>query len=424
MKAAMDVRLRRLVEHARAHSPFFTALYRELPADWTLSDLPLIEPADYWRQCQPLEDWPVLSGPLADGHVFKTGGSTSDGKLSVFRRDEWQAFVRAFGQGLGRQLLPGDRVANLFFAGDLYTSLLFIHGALSHSPAPVVEFPFTCNVEDAALADAIDTLDINVLAGVPVQLVRFASWLQQAGRALTGVRCLLYGGESLFAEQLALLGRVFPNARIGSIGCASVDAGLIGAAGPDCAQGEHRVFDADTIVEIIDEASGLPITEPDRKGLLVVSNLQRRLMPVIRYPTGDLACWREPAGRPERKFALQGRASRGHRVRVCTLSLFPDELDPLLRGQDGVLAWQLLVGRRDGVDTLSLRVASEYAPAPAAEPLRERLLTAQPALAELCRQGLLRLDVAYCAPEAMLTHPRSGKLMRVVDQRAYEEVAA
>ena len=31
MKAAMDVRLRRLVEHARAHSPFFTALYRELP---------------------------------------------------------------------------------------------------------------------------------------------------------------------------------------------------------------------------------------------------------------------------------------------------------------------------------------------------------------------------------------------------------
>ena len=172
----------------------------------------------------------MLSGPLADGHVFKTGGSTSDGKLSVFRRDEWQAFVRAFGQGLGRQLLPGDRVANLFFAGDLYTSLLFIHGALSHSPAPVVEFPFTCNVEDAALADAIDTLDINVLAGVPVQLVRFASWLQQAA-ALTGVRCLLYGGESLFAEQLALLGRVFPNARIGSIGCASVDAGLIGAAG-------------------------------------------------------------------------------------------------------------------------------------------------------------------------------------------------
>ena len=89
-----------------------------------------------------------------------------------------------------------------------------------------------------------------------------------------------------------------------------------------------------------------------------------------------------------------------------------------------MLAWQLLVGRRDGVDTLSLRVASEYAPAPAAELLRERLLTAQPALAELCRQGLLRLDVAYCAPEAMLTHPRSGKLMRVVDQRAYEEVAA
>ncbi|UGA40175.1 hypothetical protein JOS77_13045 [Chromobacterium haemolyticum] len=71
MKAAMDARLRRLVEHARAHSPFFTELYRALPEDWTLSDLPLIEPADYWSRCQPLVDWPVLSGPLADGHVFK-----------------------------------------------------------------------------------------------------------------------------------------------------------------------------------------------------------------------------------------------------------------------------------------------------------------------------------------------------------------
>ncbi|WP_445496244.1 phenylacetate--CoA ligase family protein [Photorhabdus sp. SF281] len=423
----MTLSLHDLVEYARNHAPFFRDLYCDLPrSGWTLTDLPLIDPTDYWQQSQPLANWPVLTGPINGGHVFKTGGSTSEGRMSVFSCNEWRAFVRAFGQGLAQQLQPGDRVANLFFAGDLYTSLLFIHGALSYSPVPVVEFPFTCSVDDRALADAIVSLGINVLAGVPAQLLRFASTLQQSGQTMPGIERLLYGGESLFPEQLTLLGHVFPHARIGSIGCASVDAGLIGAASPDCGHGEHRVFDTDTMIEIIDESSGQPITVSGQNGMLVVTNLQRRLMPVIRYPTGDLACWCEEPGRPRRKFALQGRAGSAHRVRVGTLSLFPDHIAHLLRQQEGILAWQLLLSRQDGIDKIKLLLASDSSPMPLATVVHQALLAAQPAMAKLCCQGLLHVEVTYCALENMVTHPRSGKLMRVVDHRGYraEEKAA
>ncbi|WP_047243133.1 phenylacetate--CoA ligase family protein [Chromobacterium subtsugae] len=414
----MNPKLKSLVDHARRHSPFYRQLYRALPAEgWRLSDLPPADPDHYWRGSQTLRDWPVLTAPLDDGHVFKTGGSTSEGKLSVFSRAEWQAFVQAFGGGVARQLRAGDRVANLFFAGDLYTSLLFIHGALSRAPLPLVEFPFTCNVDDAVLADAIRRYEINALTGVPAQLLRFAHHLAHAGQTLAGVDTVLYGGESLFGEQLALLKQAFPQARIASVGCASVDAGLIGYAEPGCRHGEHRVFDDDSLVEILDEASGEPISETGRCGVLTLTNLQRRLMPVIRYPTGDLACWREPPG-PARKFALQGRAGQGHRVRVGTLSLFPAQLAPLLERHAELLAWQLAIERRDGRDALSLLLASRRQLDCAA--LRQDLLAAQPAIAALCAAGQLRLDIVQTSPERMRTHPRSGKLMRVVDLRDYQ----
>jgi phenylacetate-CoA ligase len=417
----MNSPLNDLVDYVRNHSPFFAELYGDLPTtDWQLTDLPLIDPIKYWRQSQSLADWPVLTGPVGQGHVFKTGGSTGEGKLSVFTREEWRAFTCGFSQGLAMQLQPGDRVANLFFAGDLYTSLLFIHDALAYSPIPVVEFPFTGQVVDGVLAQAIVDHHINVLAGVPVMLSRFARSLQQQGRQLLQVRCILYGGESVFPEQLQLFNEVFPHARIGSIGCASVDAGLIGAASPDCQPGEHRLFDADTVVEIIDEISGQPLTEPEQCGLLVVTNLRRHLMPIIRYPTGDLACWCEPQYQPQRKFMLQGRAGSSHRVRIGTLSLFPADIAGLLQQQvSGLLGWQLLLDRQAGADQLIVQVASKKPITWDCHSLRQTLLASQPLMAEQCQSGILQLKVMSCVLEDFLIHPRSGKLLQMVDLRNY-----
>ncbi|KVW63341.1 phenylacetate--CoA ligase family protein [Burkholderia ubonensis] len=413
----MHPRLLPLVEHARAHSPHYRALYRALPAHgWRLTDLPPTNPADYWRDSQDLAHWPVLTAALDDAHVFKTGGSTGDGKLSVFSRAEWRAFVQAFGAGLASQLRDGDRVANLFFAGDLYTSLLFIHGALSHAPVALVEYPFTCLVDHNVLATAIRQHRINVLAGVPAQLLRFAHYLAERGHTLPDVRTVLYGGESLFDEQIELLAQVLPLARFGSVGCASVDAGLIGYADPACGHGEHRVFDHDSMIEIIDEDSGEPIDEAGRPGILLITNLQRRLMPVIRYPSGDFACWREPPG-PARKFALLGRATHAHRIRVGTLSLFPEELGRALDEACALLGWQLELSRVDRVDCLTLLLAAR-APLDLAR-IRDAVLAAQPAIAAQCAGHQLRVTLRQTPLAQMLTHPRSGKLLRIVDRRDY-----
>jgi phenylacetate-CoA ligase len=417
----MMQRLESIVDHARRFSPYYAHHLRALPArGWSLSDLPLIEAASFWRMERGLAHWPVLTGALEDAVVFKTGGTAGPGKLSVFSREEWQGFVSAFGRGMASRLRAGDRVANLFFAGDLYASFLFIHGALQSSPVPVTEYPFAGLIEPGALAQSVESFGISVLAGLPVQMLRLAEWLEANGRTLPQVTTLLYGGEGLFAEQTVHLARVFPNAHCASIGYAGVDSGLLGASTADCRFGEHRVFDDEACVELIDEDSGEVIETPGRAGRLVVTSLTRYLMPMIRYPVGDLAEWVEVQGTPKRKFLLRGRCGEGYRVRIGVFTLFPDEIGREIQRRFGACVWQMLIGGAgEPCERVTLCVVRHGQVGDT-----ECLESALGAMYPPERGFELPIRVRWCSPGELVTHPRSGKLPRVVDLRGAAERAA
>ncbi|WP_226499434.1 AMP-binding protein [Pseudomonas sp. MWU16-30322] len=418
------VELNDLLGYVRRHSAYYREHLKAVAMPISaLSELPEIDPEQYWRGSQNPQQWPVLTGPQNDALIFKTGGTTGAGKLSLFTRAEWQTLVRDFGSHLTAQLNPGDRVANLFFVGDLYASFIFVHDALAHVETAVSEFPFTGAVDSAVLVDSIVAYQINVLAGIPAQLLKLAAWLERQSLVLEGVETLLYGGESLFAAQLQLLHRVFPNARIASIGYASVDAGLIGISARDCALGEHRMLERHKLLEIIDEVSGEVIEECNRNGRLVVTNLTRRLMPVIRYPVGDLACWREPSGTPMRKFALMGRGMSSQRVRVGVLSLDTADIGDLVQSVGTSDNWQLVIEQQGKKDLLSLRwVPGTLTPdiSLTTSRLRRALIDQYPLIGTLHNDQLLDLHVIACAGDELTCHPRSGKRQRVVDRRDYE----
>ncbi|WP_332763226.1 phenylacetate--CoA ligase family protein [Pseudomonas koreensis] len=415
--------LHQLLAFVRESSPYYAMHWQHVAVqDTALDQLPVVDPKQYWQAGQPLEHWPVLTSAVERALVFKTGGTTGAGKLSVFTREEWQALVRDFGSQLGQQLNRGDRVANLFFVGDLYASFVFIHDALAHEDAGVIEYPFTGDVDPAALADAIRQYRINVLAGVPAQLLAFAGELERQSLCLYEVQTLLYGGESLFAGQLQRLRRVFPNARIASIGYASVDAGFIGASSRDCALGEHRMLPDHSVVEIIDEHTGEVIDECGRTGRLVITNLTRRLMPLIRYPVGDLACWREPATAARRKFALMGRSASSRRIRVGSMTLLTEDIERIIQRTTGSEDWQMIISQSAGVDRLSFKWLVDTqmsATAQCSAALHSELIDQYPLITQLGPQGLLEVQVRGCSADQLVRHPRSGKHQRVVDLRVY-----
>ncbi|UQS16505.1 phenylacetate--CoA ligase family protein [Pseudomonas sp. HS6] len=418
------IELQDLVAFARQHSRFYASHFADVAEQVTsLSELPVIDPAHYWKGSQDLDRWPVLTAGLGNAMVFKTGGTTRDGKLSVFERGEWQTLVEDFGRSLNVHLNKGDRVANLFFVGDLYASFIFTHDALAHVQPGVVEFPFTGHVDSAVLTDAISRHRINVLAGLPAHLLTFAAWLERQGRRLGCVERLLYGGESLFPAQLQLLGRVFPNVRVASMGYASVDAGFIGASHPDCALGEHRMTRGHSVLEILDEQTGEVIEECDRTGRLVMTNFTRRLMPLIRYPVGDRACWRELDRTPMRKFALMGRSADSQRVRVGILTLLPDEIGNTVQRITGSDDWQLVIEQVGTKDVLRLKWAPDAVqstPFDTDRRLHSALIEHYPLIKQLNADHLLDMEIHCCTVQDLSCHPRSGKRQRVLDLRAYD----
>jgi phenylacetate-CoA ligase len=405
-----------LIEHVRTHSPYYRDLYAGLPADAALTDLPVANQTGFWAA---MTEGRLLTGPHTDGMVFKTGGTTSAPKVSYYTNAEWRRMSRTFGHGLaGAGLRAGDRVANLFYAGELYSSFVFTLNTLQEADIPVVQLPIAGSASPEFVVRQIVDFDVTVLAAPPTSLCRLAQHVLDNDGPLPGVRLALFSGEACYGDQLALLATAFPNVTVRSIGYASVDAGIL--AGPvtdDRDVRVHEVFTGDKVVEILDLESGEPIECNGRPGRVVATDLTRRLMPVLRYPVGDIAEWTDFG---QRRLRLLGRSEEGARIGPVTLYL--DDLRAIVNSVDErgeVSAMQVVLRHSDRRDELVLRMAGRVnSPELLAKLVAAKLDEARPMFAEHVRAGLVHpLAVEWVAPDELI-NPRTGKLVRLLDQRS------
>ncbi|WP_327232264.1 phenylacetate--CoA ligase family protein [Streptomyces murinus] len=413
--------LAELVRFARLNSPFYQQLYSHLPDQVTqLTDLPVVPQAEFWRANSPRENR-LLTAPLQEAVVFRSGGTTGSPKFSCYTRTEWREFTSAFGAGLvNAGLRPGHRVADLFYAGDLYASFTFILDSLHRSPVANVRLPLGGATPWESTAATLEEFRVEVVAGTPTTLCALAERLTAAGRTLPDVELLFFGGECLFGDQLPLLGKAFPNAEARSLGYASVDAGLLGEAVPGGDPRVHRAFVPHTAVEILDDED-VPVEDTGIPGRLVVTDLRRRLMPVLRYPAGDRAEW---VDRDAGVFRILGRAEEG--VRVGPISLYTEDVHDIVRGADTadeITGLQLVIRRQDGRDGLVLRLATaEPADRHAAlgAAVAAAVLAQRPAYTGAADAGHVNpLTVEWARHQDLAVNSRSGKLVRVVDERPH-----
>lgn len=118
--------------------------------------------------------------------------------------------------------------------------------------------------------------------------------------------------------------------------------------------------EAEFIFEVIDPETCRPVGEAGR-GELVITNLGRAGMPVVRYRTGDLvemitqAC---PCGRTfsRIKGGVLGRAD--DMIIVRGVNLYPGAIDNLMRSLAGIVEYEVLIRRVEGMDDLLIRIES------------------------------------------------------------------
>ncbi|MFI0418950.1 hypothetical protein [Spongiactinospora sp. 9N601] len=412
--------LRELIDFARRNSPFYGELYRDLPQGVAeLTELPIIDQTAFWAA----NTWPdnrLLTGPLTDAAIYTSGGTTGAPKFSPWTRTEHADSVTAFGAGMvAAGLRPGHRVANLFLAGELYGGFLYIEHSLHNAPVENVRLPIAGHAADDFIAGLIGTLGINVLAGLPNKLARVAEEVTSRGGAADSVELLLFAGDLLFDDLRPVLAKAFPRATIASLGYASVDGGLIGAPVPGGDVRVHEAFPNRTVVELIDEATAAPITTPSRPGRVVVTNLFRTLMPIIRYPVGDLAEWTDAECR---RFRLVGRTTEGARVAnvpmgVADIRKVLTEAAPALSGSQ----LQLVQRRWNGRDGLLLRIScASEPPTDLTDQLIKAIYAAKPMYPESVTAGTVHpLSIEWAHPSTLAINPRSGKVLPVVDERPH-----
>lgn len=411
-----------LIAFARENSPFYGDLYRALPETvHAIEQLPVLSQQAFW-EANRLEGGQLLTGAMHDGIVLKSGGTTGNPKFSVFSRTEWNVFVTAFSRGLALGgLQDGDRVANLFYVGELYGSFLFTHKALEECPKRVMQLPIAGATTPDDVYRFIKEFKATVLAGVPTTMMSLVDHIDKVGGdpAASTVRLILFAGEAMYPDQRARLEACFPGVEIRSIGYASTDAGLLGFADLSCGPNEFRCYDDDALFEIIDEETGSPIVAPGIEGLAVVTALRRHLMPILRYPVGDRARWVDAHGTAHRKFLLRGRSDES--ARIGPVTLYPEDVRSVLASFpacQGACDFQLLTIHRDGKDGLILRIGNRNADPALSAQIIAAIYEHRPMYGQLLAQGkILPIDIEWVDATALEINPRSGKLKRVIDRR-------
>jgi len=412
-----------LVRFVRDHSPYYREVYRDLPVRVTsLADLPVLDQETFWS-ANTLSDNHLLTGSMRDGIVLKSGGTTGKPKFSVFSRDEWNEFTKAFAAKLALSALrEGDRVANLFYVGDLYGSFIFTHKVLEECPTRVLQLPIAGVTAISTALKTILEYEATVVAGLPTTLAALLDAIEKGEIEKYRIRTFLFAGEPFQTDQRERILRIFPRATIQSIGYASNDAGLLGYTDASCGPNEFRCYDGDAVYEIIDDVTGDPIFEPGHEGRAVVTALKRSLMPIIRYPVGDRAQWIDPGGVKDRKFLLCGRSDEG--ARIASLTIRYDDIQLLLKKfSDRLLdfQFQLLVKHVEERDVLVIRIATRASSlvtrACEVEILRD-IEGFHPTYLKFLEGGRVHpMRIEWGDSTILEVNSRTGKLKRVIDCR-------
>ena len=405
--------LETIISYAREHSSFYKKLYAQLGENPSLEQLPLVEQADFWDAADRDE---VNTFAHIDGQIFKSGGTTGVPKHALYAAEEWRTMCEAAGihMPLGG-LKQGDKVANMFYSGSLYASFLFSYGSFLFSPLQILQYSLSGNMEIAEIAKTVEGMKINCLAGLPSKIMNVLEYMTEQKMEISYINVIYYAGETFYPDQRRRVSAILGDTvDFRSMSYASNDAGFMAYFHKEsCGFNEHRSSDMFCKLELIDTETGEVITEAGRPGQIYVTSLYKLLMPIIRYPAGDMGEYTEPEGVPDRKFKLLGRSEEAARVSYVTIC--PEDisniLDKLGITYDG---FQMVITHEDGRDKLTVRIAAKNE----ADGLLEELYNGRGVLKEAVQKGDVHIPIVeYCKLEQFEYNKRTGKLKRILDKR-------
>lgn len=407
-----------IIDYARKHSPYYAGLYKKASKNPALTDLPLIDQTHFWANAS-MKGGSVLTARQVDGQVLKSGGTTGAPKYAPYTSEEWDTMCRINGFYLSKSgLKNGDRIANLFYSGGMYGSFIYVYSLLREALSRTLLFNIGGQSPIEEMVSAIVNMEINVLAGIPSIILKIIEYVEKNKVENFNVDVIYFAGETLYPDQresiCSILGR---KVDFRSVSLAGNDYGLVGYFSSDCGFNEHRVCDTACIFELIDPDTNEVITEENRIGKIYITSLYKLLMPLIRYPIGDMGMYTEPKGMPDRKFKLLGRSEEAARIGV--VSMYVTDVSRILHDLGiTVNGYQLIVSHTNKLDQLTIKISPRELNGKNKEDILKALFKERPLFLDSLDKGIISpVEITFCRMEDLEFNHRTGKLKSLIDLR-------
>ncbi|OGR45007.1 MAG: hypothetical protein A2X35_06325 [Elusimicrobia bacterium GWA2_61_42] len=419
-------RLSELVDHARTRSPFYGRHFKGVPRITSLEDfakVPFLEKHHVLENTPP-DSADLLTSKVQRGIYFASGGSTGQPKYVFYDQHEYDHTCRMLAftyEAAG--LDETDTIANLFIAGNLWSSWLSVEKAIAYTKA--ISVPVGSNLPLENIAGYLQDFRVTAVIGLPSFLVKLAEYVKDhKATCRLNIKKIFYGGEYVGDEMVKFFKSVFPGVDVRSGGYATSDAGVVGFQCRHCVKGQHHLFAYSQFIEFVDQDTMAPVKRGEI-GELVVTGLSKKHMPIIRYRVGDLGRWLDKpcgCGRKEPLFEILGRCD--DRIHVGGAHLFVNDIQNALgRVPDLSFNFQVVIGKKGHKDTLALRVEVKDAAALARAGELGDLLWRE--IEKHCEDlhesvRLKWLDkplIEVLKPNSIERIQRTGKIRKVIDKR-------
>ena len=338
----------------------------------------------------------MLTGDMRDCYLFSSGGTTSSPTFTVYTKREFERSTDFLARDFGEIVKSTDTVANLLSPGNLWTAYHAADRALNRMECNIL--PLGSNAPNSMVAGILEDFSATVLIGCPSSLLALAS-------SIKGSFCVervIYGGEFLYEGGMELLKDVF-GARDFFSFYGPVESGYVGIQKKGSRSTVHTVAEEYHLVEITDE------------GRIILTNLDRELMPIIRFDTGDLGRW---CG--ENRFELLGRV--GEEMKVGGAWISYRTIYDAVSEVCSPLALQLRISASGAAEKLEIKIESteKLDTREVIDTILTRLREKNDAfLGEFLSKGSLKLNMEVLPPGALERVEKTGKVRRIVDLRGH-----
>lgn len=423
-KPRSEDRIIEIVKFAREKSEFYKKHYSSTGPVLDLNSfrkLPFLEKHHVLENTPP-ESEALLTSRARRGIYFASGGSTGQPKYVFYDQHEYEHTCRMLAYayeaaGLGEN----DTIANLFVAGNLWSSWLSVEKAIAYTKA--ISVPTGSNLPVESIVKYMKDFSVTSIIGLPSFLIKMAEYLDSSGEKLP-INKIFYGGEYVGDEMVSFFEKVFPGVSVKSAGYATADAGVIGFQCDKLSRGEHHLFAYSQHIEFVDPLTGRQVKDGEI-GELVVTSLNKKHMPILRYRVGDLGRWlMRPCacGRKEPLFEILGRCD--DRIHVGGAHVFVNDIQNAVGlVKELSFNFRAIIEKPGHKDRLTLEIEARSAEFLShAEKIKEKLYSALyekcEDLKESVKMGWIDApDLKILPPNSIERIKRTGKIKRVIDRR-------